>query len=244
MGLFNRQVKKKSTNGDGIPKNGQGNGHDAGAPDTNGHGEPAQANGETGAELFDIKTRQTMPERLMGFAREKSPHAIKELIPWLENARSSSEGRAELVEKTKEVAWQQADNTVRAVTAGMGIADTRAFFRGDPAIEKPNPRYKIHVNAFFAHIRPKYYEKSYRRNLDGVLHSVRPARLRRHRKNHERGPVWTIDARPAPRGRRIDGAHCCLAHDARLFNGLLQAAPDFYLAYGGRPANLDLRPVL
>jgi quinol-cytochrome oxidoreductase complex cytochrome b subunit len=162
MGLFNRQIKKKSANGDAKSTgNGQAVSHDTGGHDTNGHDEDVvKANGETGAELFEVKTRQTMPERLLGVARERSPHAIKELIPWLERARSSPEGRAELVEKTKEVAWQQADNTVRAVTAGMGVADTRAFFRGDPAIEKPNPRYKIHVNAFFAHIRPKYYEKS------------------------------------------------------------------------------------
>lgn len=156
MGLFNRQVKKKTTNGKGAA-----NGHDANGHDTNGktNGD-AQVNGDAGEELFQVQTSQSMPERLRETAKEKSPHSIKELIPWLEKARSSPEGRAEFIEKTKEVAWQQADNTVRAVTAGMGIADTRAFFRGDPAIEKPNPRYKVHVNAFFAHIRPKYYEKS------------------------------------------------------------------------------------
>lgn len=156
MGLFNRQVKKKTTNGNGA-KNGQG----ANGQDTNGHGDGrAETNGETSGELFEVRTSQSLPERILDVAKEKSPHAIKELIPWIEKARESDEGRTELIEKTKEVAWQQADNTVRAVTAGMGIADTRAFFRGDPPLEKPNPRYKIHVNAFFAHIRPKYYEKS------------------------------------------------------------------------------------
>ncbi len=162
MGLFNRQIKKKTGNGNGAANgNGHTNGHDANGHGTNGHDDvSAPGNGDTGAELFEVKTSQTMPERLLEVAKEKSPHAIKELIPWLEKARTSPEGRTELIEKTKEVAWQQADNTVRAVTAGMGIADTRAFFRGDPAVEKPNPRYKIHVNAFFAHIRPKYYEKS------------------------------------------------------------------------------------
>lgn len=141
MGLFNRQVKKKTTNGKGAA-----NGHDANGHDTNGktNGD-AQVNGDAGEELFQVQTSQSMPERLRETAKEKSPHSIKELIPWLEKARSSPEGRAEFIEKTKEVAWQQADNTVRAVTAGMGIADTRAFFRGDPAIEKPNPRYKVHV---------------------------------------------------------------------------------------------------
>jgi ubiquinol-cytochrome c reductase cytochrome b subunit len=151
MGLFNREVKKKTVNGKGNGQDGHG---------TSGHAdESAPANGE-GAELFEVKTAQTLPERIGEAAREKSPHAIKALMPWLDKARSSPEGRAEFIEKTKEVAWLQADNTVRAVTAGMGIADTRAFFRGDPPIEKPNPRYKVHVNAFFAHLRPKYYEKS------------------------------------------------------------------------------------
>ncbi len=158
MGLFNRQIKKKTTNGNGTP---DGNGHATNGHDTNGHApEQLPADGETGAELFQVKTSQSMSERLLDIAKDKSPHAVKELIPWLEKAREGGEGRTEFIDKTKEVAWQQADNTVRAVTAGMGIADTRAFFRGDPAIEKPNPRYKIHVNAFFAHIRPKYYEKS------------------------------------------------------------------------------------
>lgn len=161
MGLFNRQVKKKPANGDGKTNGGAGNGHGAEGHDTNGHGDiPPQAEGENGAELFEVKTSQTLPERLGEVAREKSPHAIKALMPWLDDARSSPEGRAGFIEKTKEVAWQQADNTVRAISAGMGIADTRAFFRGDPPIEKPNPRYKVHVNAFFAHLRPKYYEKS------------------------------------------------------------------------------------
>lgn len=158
MGLFNRQVKKKTTNGSSAA---QDNGHAANGHDTNGHGtEGVPVTSEAGEELFQVKTSQSLPERLIDVAKERSPHAIKELIPWIEKARESGEGRSEFIEKTKEVAWQQADNTVRAVTAGMGIADTRAFFRGDPPLEKPNPRYKVHVNAFFAHIRPKYYEKS------------------------------------------------------------------------------------
>ena len=158
MGLFNRQVKKKPENGNGKPAaNGNGtNGHG-----TNGHDAEAPApNAETGAELFEVKTSESMGDRAGNALREKSPHAIKSLMPWIDRARSGPEGRTEFIEKTKEVAWQQADNTVRAISAGMGIADTRAFFRGDPPVEKPNPRYKVHVNAFFAHLRPKYYEKA------------------------------------------------------------------------------------
>lgn len=158
MGLFNRQVKKKPENGNGKP---DANGHGTNGHDTNGHdAEPVAPNAETGAELFEVKTSETMGDRAGNALREKSPHAIKSLMPWIDRARSGPEGRTEFIEKTKEVAWQQADNTVRAISAGMGIADTRAFFRGDPPVEKPNPRYKVHVNAFFAHLRPKYYEKA------------------------------------------------------------------------------------
>lgn len=156
MGLFNRQVKKKTGNGNGKADGdglAQGNG-------TNGQGAAPQENGGNGAELFEVKTTESRRERLAEAAREHAPHAIKALLPWVDKARATPEGRTDFIEKTREVAWQQIDNTARAVTAGMGVADTRAFFRGDPAIEKPNPRYKIHVNAFFAHIRPKYYEKS------------------------------------------------------------------------------------
>jgi quinol-cytochrome oxidoreductase complex cytochrome b subunit len=99
-------------------------------------------------------------ERLMERVSRYYPHAVKEALPYIIGARESTEGRSKLVEKVKEIAYEQADNTTRAITAGMGIADTRAFFRGDPPVERPNPRYKVHVNAFFAHIRPKYYDKS------------------------------------------------------------------------------------
>lgn len=152
MGLFNRELKKVREDqrlvagGDGQETLARGDGQG-----------PAH---EGAAELFKVKTGPTLGERVMEGAKKYAPHAIRELIPWIEKARSGPEGRAEFIEKTKEVIWQQADNTTRAITAGMGIADTRAFFRGDPPIEKPNPRYKVHVNAFFAHIRPKYYEKS------------------------------------------------------------------------------------
>jgi quinol-cytochrome oxidoreductase complex cytochrome b subunit len=98
--------------------------------------------------------------RIAENAQRFMPHLIKEALPYFVEARKSREGREKLVEKAKEIAYEQADYTTRAVTAGMGIADTRAFFRGDPPIEKPNPRYKVHVNAFFAHIRPKYYDKA------------------------------------------------------------------------------------
>jgi len=91
--------------------------------------------------------------------REKMPYGIKQALALSEKARSK-EGRTELKQQSKVAGWKWADNTMRAVSAGMGIADVRAMFRGDPPIEKPNPRYKVFTNGFVAHIRPRYYEKS------------------------------------------------------------------------------------
>lgn len=91
--------------------------------------------------------------------RERLPYALKQALPLLDEARTPA-GRAKLLEQTRETGFKFADDTVRAVSAGMGIADVRALLRGDPPIEKPNPRYKVFTNAFFAHIRPRYYERS------------------------------------------------------------------------------------
>ena len=91
--------------------------------------------------------------------RERLPQGLKQALPLIGGARTK-EGREKLVQQTRETGYKFADDTMRAVSAGMGIADVRAMFRGDPPIEKPNPRYKVFTNAFFAHIRPRYYEKS------------------------------------------------------------------------------------
>lgn len=87
--------------------------------------------------------------------REKMPVGVKALLE-LPGKFRSKEGRQDLLGKS----FDYADNTTRAVTAGMGIADVRAMFRGDPPIEKPNPRYKVFTNAFWMHLRPRYYERS------------------------------------------------------------------------------------
>jgi ubiquinol-cytochrome c reductase cytochrome b subunit len=52
------------------------------------------------------------------------------------------------------------DNRVRAITAGLSLAEMRAVMRGDPPTERPNPRYKVHVTSFLFHIRPKYYQRA------------------------------------------------------------------------------------
>jgi quinol-cytochrome oxidoreductase complex cytochrome b subunit len=52
------------------------------------------------------------------------------------------------------------DNRVRIITAGLSLKELRALMRGEPPTEKPNPRYKVHVTSFIAHIRPKFYYKA------------------------------------------------------------------------------------
>lgn len=52
------------------------------------------------------------------------------------------------------------DRRVRAITAGLSLAELRALMRGDPPTERPNPRYKVHVTSFLFHIRPKFYPRA------------------------------------------------------------------------------------
>ena len=52
------------------------------------------------------------------------------------------------------------DNRVRIITAGLGLQELRALMRGDPATERPNPRYKVHTTSFLFHIRPRYYQRA------------------------------------------------------------------------------------
>jgi quinol-cytochrome oxidoreductase complex cytochrome b subunit len=54
--------------------------------------------------------------------------------------------------------WQAVDGRVRAISAGLGLHELRNLMRGDPPVEKPNPRYKVHTTSFLFHIRPRYYE--------------------------------------------------------------------------------------
>lgn len=109
--------------------------------------------------MFERK-QSTSPLAGLGEAINKRlPVGLKNLFATLGELRTS-EGRKQVAQKTRVTGFKVADDTMRAVSAGMGIADVRAMFRGDPPIEKPNPRYKVFTNAFFAHIRPRYYERS------------------------------------------------------------------------------------
>jgi len=60
----------------------------------------------------------------------------------------------------REKARQAIDKRVRAILAGVGLEELRALMRGDPATERPNPRYKVHTVSFLFHIRPRYYQKA------------------------------------------------------------------------------------
>jgi len=49
------------------------------------------------------------------------------------------------------------DRLSRAAFAGLGLAELRAMLRGEPPTERPNPRYKAHINSMLLHIRPRSY---------------------------------------------------------------------------------------
>ena len=55
---------------------------------------------------------------------------------------------------------EMVDERVRAITAGLGLKELRAVMRGDPATERPNPRYKVHIQSFTFHIRPRFYQRA------------------------------------------------------------------------------------
>ncbi len=50
-----------------------------------------------------------------------------------------------------------ADRVARALFAGLGVAELAAIWRGDPPAERPNPRYRVHVQSLLFHIRPRTY---------------------------------------------------------------------------------------
>lgn len=59
----------------------------------------------------------------------------------------------------KQAVIDKAEETTRAVLAGIGLKEARALVRGEPATEKPNPRYRAQVKSFVLHIRPKFYQE-------------------------------------------------------------------------------------
>ena len=73
-------------------------------------------------------------------------------------------------EEKKEKVQKIIDDRVRIITAGLSMKELRALFRGDPPTERPNPRYKVHVTSFPAHIRPKFYFKASTKFLHTFRH--------------------------------------------------------------------------
>lgn len=59
----------------------------------------------------------------------------------------------------KQTLLDKFDETTRAVLAGISPREARALLRGEPATEKPNPRYRAQVKSFILHIRPKFYQE-------------------------------------------------------------------------------------
>lgn len=52
-----------------------------------------------------------------------------------------------------------ANEIVMRLTAGLGLADLRSLLRGDP-LRRPDPRLNIHTQAFWFHIKPRYYHEA------------------------------------------------------------------------------------
>lgn len=73
---------------------------------------------------------------------------------------------AQLEDKPRRIDWgglrskarEAVDQRTRAIFAGLGLDELRNLLRGDPPVERPNPRYKVHTTSFVFHLRPRYYE--------------------------------------------------------------------------------------
>ncbi|MCI0478474.1 MAG: hypothetical protein L0Y55_19705, partial [Anaerolineales bacterium] len=91
--------------------------------------------------------------------RSRLPVGIKKFFSAFGDLGTNA-GRARVAQQTRESAWRVADDTTRALTAGLGLADVRALLRGDPPVEKPNVREQALSRAFWTHLRPRAYYKS------------------------------------------------------------------------------------
>lgn len=100
------------------------------------------------------------------FQREEHRRTGKRLPVGIQNFCSAlgdlrtAEGRAHVARQTRETVWHIADDTLRALTAGLGIADVHALLRGEPPVEKPTIREQTLSRAFWTHLRPRTYAQS------------------------------------------------------------------------------------
>jgi quinol-cytochrome oxidoreductase complex cytochrome b subunit len=98
-------------------------------------------------------------ERRRSHAGERLPVGIKNLLSAFGDLRTA-DGRTRVAHQTRETVWRAADEAIRALSAGYGIADVRALLRGDPPIEKPTLREQVLSRAFWTHFRPRTYAQS------------------------------------------------------------------------------------
>lgn len=71
----------------------------------------------------------------------------------------SAEGRAHIAHSTYQTLWQIADQTVRAVTAGLGLDDWGALWHGQPPREA-DVYARARSRAFWTHLRPREFNAS------------------------------------------------------------------------------------
>jgi quinol-cytochrome oxidoreductase complex cytochrome b subunit len=55
---------------------------------------------------------------------------------------------------------KSASGWIRDLAAGLSARELRALLRGDPPVEKPNPRYLAHRLSFLLHLRPRSFPRA------------------------------------------------------------------------------------
>lgn len=91
--------------------------------------------------------------------RSRLTLGMKKIFAWVGDL-STPDGRGRIAQSTRATFAHLADQTTRAVTGGLGLADVGALVRGEPPIEKPNIREQVMMRAFWTHLRPRAYFKS------------------------------------------------------------------------------------
>lgn len=75
------------------------------------------------------------------------------------DAVQSAEGRAHIAHSTFQALWHAADRATRLVTAGLGLDDVGALWRGQP-LREADAGARILSRAFWTHLRPRAYAAS------------------------------------------------------------------------------------
>lgn len=94
------------------------------------------------------------------FRREQRPRARwRTSIRTFLNDLQSAEGRARVADSTFQNLWQIADQTTRALTAGLGLDDLGALWRGESPRD-PDVYARALSRAFWTHLRPRAFDAS------------------------------------------------------------------------------------